>query len=301
MFDKLLEKIKRVDEIECKLLSIFEGKSWEHIAKALYQVLDDIDTADDMCKENVEAFRTMVMKLQAKKNQFLYSPDGHTVTRVDETISDRIWDFLRENPNSTYNEILDGIDATGEVAGKFGDVVKDMLNKSIYVEDGKYHVVESLKENLTGRARKELELAGMFDKEVDGSEAAGSWNNLCAEAVIELIQKFGNQGHSGMSAAMVRELFAKLSNYKLLSELTDSIDEWTIVTDDDPAAPGKSLYQSRRLSSAFSNDEGKTYWDIDEDWSKHEDENGAVWSGGLSDEEWKNRPMHQSKHIGKEE
>jgi len=86
MFDKLLEKIRRVDEIESKLLSIFEGKSWEHIAKALYQILDDVDTADDVCKENVEAFRNVVMKLQAKKNEFLYSPDGYSIQKVHECV-----------------------------------------------------------------------------------------------------------------------------------------------------------------------------------------------------------------------
>jgi len=272
MFDKLLEKIKRVDEIEGKLLSIFEGKSWEYIAKALYTILDDIDTASDMCKDNYKAYQKVVMELQAKKNKFL-SSDGYTLKPVDEIDSDS-----EEEP---ANSMLQPDEADGTANWM------------------KYNANERVCENLTDHARRELELAGMFDEEVDGSEAAGSWNKLCAEAVMELMEVFAEQGHSGFSASMTQDLFSRLSKFEALTELTDNPDEWNDISEAQAGEPG---WQSSRNPSCFSEDEGKTYWDISEDYYLREDEeDGMAYSGSLSKEEWKNRPIHQSKHIEKEE
>lgn len=221
MFDKLLEKIKNRDLLESKLLAIKEAKSmtWEQVATALYDILDDISTADDTCKENSEPFHSMVMKLQARKNEYLYSSDGYDLKRVNE--------------------------------------------------------------NLTDFAKKELQIAGMFDKDSD-------YDGMLGEAVLELIQKFADQDHSGMSAAMTTTIFDKLVRWKPLSELTDNIDEWRDVSE---FQGGKAGWQSTRSPSCFSEDGGKTYWDIDEDWNIHE-EDGVRFS---------DRPMHQSKHIEKKE
>lgn len=417
MFDKLLENIQRVDRIENKLLSIFEGKSWEYIATALYQILDDIDTVDDVCRENAEAFRNVVMKLQAKKNQYLYSPDGYSVTRVDEDtklytrphsggerfrinhpddiqrykeLAGESGDFNSEtrimvarwNPVlkqfdkphpltketvktwevnecvchiyglsdekllEFYGSMGDGWNAFNEPYGsdkteveaeieKRGlDVKKEPGDKysgsqfgpfrltreeaeedlSKLKKDGDirltskpdgtllhyYYIGESkLKEGLVDHAQRELQLAGMFDEEVDGSEAMGSWNKLCAEAVLELMEVFAEQGHSGFSASMTQDLFSRLSKFEALTELTDNPDEWNDISEMQSGEPG---WQSQRNPSCFSGDGGKTYWDVNEDYYLREDEeDGMVYSGGLSEEEWKNRPIHQSKHFEKKE
>jgi len=234
MFDGLFEKIRNRDLLESKLLSIKETKSmtWEQIATALYDILDDIDTADDICKEDSKAFQKMVMKLQAKKNEYFRSPDGYGLEPV-----------------------------------------------------------VSIKEDMTAFAKKELELVGLFDKDSD-------YDGMLGEAVLELIQKFASQGHSGCSAAMTMAIFDKLANYKPLSEITDDLDEWRDISE---FQGGKAGWQSTRSPSCFSEDGGKTYWDIDEDYFFHEDEDGTRWSGGLSEDEWDNRPMHQSKHTEKKE
>jgi len=555
MFDGLFEKIKRVDEIESKILSIFEGKTWEHISLALYQILNDIDLNNTL-KENIEAFRNMVMKLQANKNQYLYSPDGCEVRRVSEkkwlvgdeaylevekgkepkkveilkidgtdatvvlsngttiltpignlieelyylwmkdieesgssrgikkvilskmgqedwklylgkggrlymldrgphaagkvvmfnSIADakkagwRIVDVVEEskdwmvkreliktlpneeamyretwhsgkviepvqlswsldgdpkklefnNPKGEYGygdekvdeditsahdkeiasefktftsegmgsdeavkkisrnldipekEILkslvisgfmkyhhkSGYTIVGEAinpnrlanwieevkqdvknaidTGELEDDVYDVLDylKRNYRADNpaeaydameqavydwyKSNIRESINENLTDHARRELEIAGLFDKDSD-------YNGMLGEAVMELIQKFAEQGHSGFSAELTKQIFDKLASWKPLSELTDSLNEWEKVSDAE-FTRGKPLYQSKRSPSCFSEDGGKTYWDIDEDWFYHTDENGIRYSGGLTEEEWSNRPMHTSKH-----
>lgn len=109
---------------------------------------------------------------------------------------------------------------------------------------------------LSSFARGELEKAGLFDKDSD-------YAGMLGEAVLELIETFSTQGHSGFSAAMAVDLFSRLANYKPLTPLTSDPDEWMCVTEH--TIDGKPLYQSTRCPSAFSCDGGKTYYDIDED------------------------------------
>lgn len=63
--------------------------------------------------------------------------------------------------------------------------------------------------NLVKHAEKELKKAGLFDKDSD-------YDGMLGEGVLELITTFANQGHSGFSAQMTRELFYKLSNFEEL-------------------------------------------------------------------------------------
>jgi hypothetical protein len=112
---------------------------------------------------------------------------------------------------------------------------------------------------LATHGRKELELAGMYDSEVDGSKALGAWNKLTADAVVELLDVFGNQGHSGMSGEMALELFCRLGRFENLTEITDDPDEWI----DRTKESGEPFWQNDRNYSIFSNDGGKTHWHLD--------------------------------------
>jgi len=51
--------------------------------------------------------------------------------------------------------------------------------------------------NLMSHARRELELAGFFAKEVDPYDVA------VGQAALDLIDMFAKQGHSGLSASIV--------------------------------------------------------------------------------------------------
>jgi len=236
MHEDLFERLASRNKLEEKILSICEGKTWEQIANALYQIIDDISTADDMCKENNQAFRNMVMKLQAKKNQLMCSPDGFR--------SEPVVDIAEDKKNSKFR---------GVSLSK-----KDFESK--------------LNENMTEFARNELQLAGLFDEDSD-------YDGMIGEAVLELIETFAKQGHSGFSAGLTQTIFNKLASYKPLSELTDNPKEWMLVTEEEKLSPMeiKPLYQSRRSPTCFSHDNGKTYYDIDEL------------------EEGSERVMHQSK------
>lgn len=52
---------------------------WEATARALFDLLDDCDTADDIAKDNDKMFRNLVRR--AHQERFKYATtDGYTVT-----------------------------------------------------------------------------------------------------------------------------------------------------------------------------------------------------------------------------
>lgn len=61
------------------------------------------------------------------------------------------------------------------------------------------------------------------------------------ENVLELLEVFSKQGHSGFSAPNCIQIFSKLALFKPLSPITD--DDWNLVTD--------NLYQHKRMSNVF--------------------------------------------------
>lgn len=99
--------------------------------------------------------------------------------------------------------------------------------------------------NIAGHAWDELNRAGAFTADTD------FYGGATGRAVMELVETFCRQGHSGMSATIAMDLFRRLVAFEPLSPLTDDPDEWCEVAD--------GLWQSRRKSSAFSRDGGKTY------------------------------------------
>jgi len=118
-------------------------------------------------------------------------------------------------------------------------------------------VKTGLSESMAEYARKELELAGMFDEDSD-------YEGMIGEAVIELIELFASQGHSGCSADITRSIFDRLAKFKPMTELTDNPTEWMKIEEEHLAPSEHNLYQSRRSPTCFSYDGGKTYYDLDE-------------------------------------
>ncbi len=103
--------------------------------------------------------------------------------------------------------------------------------------------------NLVKHAQKELKLAGLFDKDSD-------YDGMVGDAVLELVKVFAKQGHSGFSANWTLEVFNKVANYKPLTQIGTTKDEWMDVSD--------NMWQNRRRSSTFSRNGGKTWYDIDD-------------------------------------
>lgn len=124
---------------------------------------------------------------------------------------------------------------------------------------------------LIDHARRELRTAGYYSKDAD-------YGGHLPEAVLPLIGAFAAAGHSGGSAHAVIDLFQSLAKFEILSPLSDNPDEWMEVSLHSGNEP--PCWQSRRDGSCFSNDGGKTYYDIDE-----------------PRDQYKQRVIHETKHV----
>ena len=140
---------------------------------------------------------------------------------------------------------------------------------------------------LIEHAKLELQIAGAFDKD-------SAYDGATGEAVLELIEIFTKQGHSGNSAAIVRHMFNLLADYKPLIPITGKDEEWGDVRD---LGDGQSWYQNKRCSALFKDGkDGQAYY-IDAIIKR--DQNGTCWSGmaWLSEEDYKSGD--RSKMVGK--
>lgn len=118
--------------------------------------------------------------------------------------------------------------------------------------------------SLIEHAKHELELSGIFDKDAD-------YGGALAESVMELIEVFSKQGHSGFSADMISDLFNKLSRFKPISPLTGKDEEWCEI--------GDGMFQNKRNSAVFKDGkDGKAYY-INAYVKKTP--SGSCWSGRI--------------------
>lgn len=85
-------------------------------------------------------------------------------------------------------------------------------------------------------------------------------------AILQLVEVFSKQEHSGFSASYALGIFDRLSRFLPLKPLTGKDDEWNEVTDE--------KYQNKRCSSVFRNADDVAY-DIEAIvWT---DDNGKTW------------------------
>lgn len=87
-----------------------------------------------------------------------------------------------------------------------------------------------------------------------------AYGTMINTAVMELMQTFSQQGHSGGSASVVLGLFQKLAAYQPLSPLTGADDEWMPI--DESIGGPTMMFQNKRAHSVFKGADGKAY-DID--------------------------------------
>lgn len=105
--------------------------------------------------------------------------------------------------------------------------------------------------SLVQHAQRELELAGLFDKDSD-------YNGMLGKAVMDLVKVFAKQGHSGFSAHQTLLIFLKVSNRENLTPITSDPNDWHDVSE----ISGFPLWQSKRNSRLFSKDGGETWYSI---------------------------------------
>ena len=114
--------------------------------------------------------------------------------------------------------------------------------------------------NLVDYAKDELKRIGMID-------SGEPYNDLATKAILDLIELFASQGHSGFTAPYVINAFKRLAMFKPLSPLTGEDDEWNDV--------GGGLNQNNRYSAVFKDKDGAAY-NIE---GKVFTDDGEVWYG----------------------
>lgn len=120
--------------------------------------------------------------------------------------------------------------------------------------------------SLVDHVKNELKIAGLFEKDSD-------YDGMIGTAVLELIEVFAKQGHSGCSAGIVLDIFNTVARYKTLGEFIPSAQD-SIVVDYGVEAPGQTTLQSTRRYDVFSRDSGLTWYSIDTDetWNTSKDD-----------------------------
>ena len=105
--------------------------------------------------------------------------------------------------------------------------------------------------NLEMHAKKEMEIAGLFDKDSD-------YGGMLGDAVMKMIKVFADEGHSGFSAGMAVSVFEKVAKFEPLTPLTGADDEWMDIAE---YGDGSMCWQNIRCSHVFKDKDGA--YDID--------------------------------------
>lgn len=150
------------------------------------------------------------------------------------------------------------MNVTASVAA-YNPTRRQKIMNAIYHRTGWWYrlTAKYRKSNMETWAEEELRRAGLYSADSD-------YAGMIGPAVVDIIKVFGRQGHSGGSASIVHECVCRLMRWKTLTPLTNDPTEWNNVSNY-IAAGAKPVWQSRRQSSCFSEDGGKTYYDIDDE------------------------------------
>jgi hypothetical protein len=97
-------------------------------------------------------------------------------------------------------------------------------------------------------AEDEMKRAGLYDADAD-------YGGLIPDAVMALVRAHSDQGHSGFSHALTLQIFNRVINFKPLTPIGATPDEWTEVS--------AKMWQNSRAPSVFSETAGKTWYDLD--------------------------------------
>jgi hypothetical protein len=87
---------------------------------------------------------------------------------------------------------------------------------------------------------------------------------MIGKVVLEIVETFAKQGHSGLSAEITLAVLEKVLRFETLTPITDNAEDWMNVEEHyGPDMGGPNMWQCRRNPSLFSTDAGKTYYHVD--------------------------------------
>ena len=130
--------------------------------------------------------------------------------------------------------------------------------------------------SLRSYAESELDRIGMKDNDPTGDSLEYSMRTN----ILRIIDEFSAEGHSGSSASYAISIISKLLQFHPLTPLTGEDDEWNEIG----AQMGMgNIYQNRRCSDVFKDDngaywsEGRVFWEWHTDPSVHDGEPFKVY------------------------
>jgi hypothetical protein len=133
----------------------------------------------------------------------------------------------------------------------------------------KFKKIKTNNMGLVDHAKVELEIAGLLSEEGD------FYGGMTGKAVLELMEVFAKQGHSGMSAPIVADLFKRLATREVLGPITGKDEEWGPINDYGDNRPNQ---QNLRDSGLFKYSDGKVTY-VNALVKRCPD--GVTWSGPL--------------------
>ena len=123
--------------------------------------------------------------------------------------------------------------------------------------------------NYQRHAMEEFRAAGWTN---ENGKFKDEMQEMICNHVLELLEVFHDEGHSGSSAPYAINLFTKLAKFEPIAPLTGEDWEWHDVSE----YSGKTTWQNKRCGSVFKDDTGA--YDIDGIvfWDWHKDEDGVM-------------------------
>lgn len=115
--------------------------------------------------------------------------------------------------------------------------------------------------NYERHAREEFRAAGWTDEH---GKFDDEWQEAICNHVLQLLDMFHGEGHSGTSAQYTINLFKTLASFRPIAPLTGEDWEWGHVYDHSETGP---TYQNKRCSAVFKDNngaydiEGIVFWD----------------------------------------
>ncbi len=141
--------------------------------------------------------------------------------------------------------------------------------KERFIEDlDKAGIIEEVKEeknNLVTFAENELNI--IINKCED--EESTEMQEMISKDILQVVEIFSQQGHSGFSANYAINLINKLLRYEPITPLTGADDEWNELSYDKD-----TKYQNKRCSRVFKDADGKAY---DIEGKIFSDDGGKSW------------------------
>ena len=136
-------------------------------------------------------------------------------------------------------------------------------------------------------AEREVDLACKQERRLTENEGNDEWDYGCAcyESALRALQSLADDGHSGFSIGLTKQILNRLIDHKPLTPIYDTPDVWTLCDRETMEEDGVTylVYQCNRMSALFKyeySDGRVRYRDIDNSVCINL-KNGSAFHGGL--------------------